>query len=100
MIVIPRAGRLKCFIQSTVTTVSDGSNYYVVTITRGGQSETGMSVDTRNTEFTAYQEVAAGELEVGQGDVIALSCTVTGSPSPLLSSADFLVRCVLTAQED
>lgn len=100
MIVVAKAARMKCFVQTTETTVSDSSNYHTVAITRGGQSETGMTLDSRNAEFTAYQEQAAGEIDVGQGDVIAVSCTVTGSPTPLLSSANFLVRCVFTARED
>lgn len=93
---VPLAGVAQFWISSNTATVSSAAHYHTVTCLRSGQSETGISLVTTANELVAYQEYFMGEINVSQGNTIAVSVTVTGSPSPTLSSANFALRCQLT----
>lgn len=96
MIAIPVAGIAQVYAVPTASTTSDGSNYHTIKALRAGQDESGVSVNTSVVELTAYQRVYLGRFVVGQGDVITLQVSVTGTPSPELSNANFVLQCELT----
>lgn len=95
-IFIPRAGRASVFMVANVATVSSSTQYHLFSILRGGQSESGITVDTRAAELVAYQEVSLGQVDVSQGTLLELSIAVTGAPAPTLSIANTAIRCELT----
>jgi hypothetical protein len=92
----PRTGIAQFWASSNTATVSSSTAYHTITCVRSGQSETGISLVTTTNELVAYQEYFMGEIPVSQGNTIAVQVTVTGSPSPTLSSANFSLRCQLT----
>ncbi len=93
---VPLTGVAQFWTSSNTATVSSAANYHTITCLRSGQSETGISLVTSANELVAYQEYYMGELNVSQGNTIAVSVTVTGAPVPTLSSANFSLRCQLT----
>jgi hypothetical protein len=95
-IFIPRAGRARCFGIATLSTVSSSTAYHLLSVLRSGQSESGITVDTRAAELVAYREFSLGEVDVSQGTLLQLDIAVTGAPAPTLSSANIALRCELT----
>lgn len=93
---VPRTGTAQFWVSSDTATVSSASAYHTITCLRSGQSETGISLVTSANELVAYQEYFMGEIPVSQGNTVAVSVSVTGSPAPTLSSANFSLRCELT----
>jgi hypothetical protein len=95
-IFIPRAGRVSCFMVANLATVSSSTAYHLFQILRSGQAESGIVVDTRASELVAYREVSLGQVTVSQGTLLQLSISVTGAPTPTLSTANIALRCELT----
>jgi len=93
---VPRTGTAQFWTSCNTASVSSSTAYHTITCVRSGQSETGISLVTSANELVAYQEYFMGEIPVSQGNTIAVSVTVTGAPSPTLSSANFSLRCELT----
>ncbi len=95
-IFIPRAGRAACFLVANLATVSSSLNYHLFQILRSGQAESGIIVDTRAAELSAYVAVSLGEVDASQNTMLEVSITVVGAPVPTLSSANIALRCELT----
>lgn len=77
----------------TATASSDGSNYHVVTLLRNGIAANSLTYDTRNAEIFSYQGgVYLGEVNVTIGDILSVDISVTGSPSPSLTTANTIIR--------
>lgn len=95
-LLMPKTGTAQFWISCDTATVSTATAYHTITCVRSGQSETGISFITTDNELVAYDELFAGEIPVSQGNTIAVSVSVTGSPSPTLSSDNFSIRCELT----
>lgn len=93
---VPRTGIAQLFMSVNLATVSSSTAYHTITCVRSGQSETDITLVTTANELVAYQEYFMGEIPVSQGNTIAVSNTVTGAPSPTLSSDNFSLRCELT----
>lgn len=93
---VPQTGIAQFWTICNTSTVSTATAYHTITCLRSGQDETGISLVTTDNELVAYQEYFMGEINVSQGNMIEVSVTVTGSPSPTLSSANFSLRCKLT----
>ena len=93
---VPRAGRAACFLVANLSTVSTSLNYHLFQVLRGGQAESGIIVDTRAAELSAYVAVSLGEVDVSQNTLLEVSIAVTGAPAPTLSSANIALRCELT----
>ncbi len=90
MIIVGINGIASIFASPGYASVSDGSNYHIVTVLLNGQSGlvTG-SIDTRVTELVAYKAYFLGQVAVVKGDVIALSTAKTGSPAPVFAPGSF-----------
>ena len=99
MIAVPYAGQVSVYVVPSVTTTSDSTNYHIIKALRSGQDETGIALDSRTVEFTAYKQLFLGHLLVAMGDIVTVDVAITGSPSPRLSGADFAIRCELTRKE-
>lgn len=95
-VMAPVQGRATCFMASDTATVSSSANYHLFKVLRGGQDETGISIDTRVNELVAYKEYCLGEVSVGPGGHLKVSIAVTGAPVPTLSAANITLRCVLS----
>ncbi len=96
MIIVSVNGIASVFATPGYASVSDGSNYHIVTVLLNGQS--GLcpgSIDTRVTELVAYKSYFLGQVAVAKGDVIALSTTKTGSPSPVFAPGSFALAVEL-----
>lgn len=93
---IPVSGKARFFCVCDTTTVSTGIAYHILSLLRSGQSETGISLDTRTVELAQYGLNYLGEVTVGRGNFCKLNIAVTGAPVPLLSSANFALFCQLT----
>lgn len=99
-LVMPRAGIAQIYAVSSMTTTgSDVSNFFTVNVTRNGQAETGVSLDTSKVEVTAYAERHLGVLPVSRGEVIALQVVTTGTLYPILSTANLSLRCEFSPRE-
>ncbi len=96
---VPRTGTAQFWVSSNTATVSSAALYHTITCLRSGQAETGISLVTSANELVAYTEYFMGEIPVSQGNTVAVSVTVTGAPVPTLSSANFSLRCELTAAQ-
>ena len=94
MIRCPVAGLATVLARVEKTTASDPSNYHILGLDRSGAPE-GLTIDTRDTEVEAGVDVNLGQIRVGAGDVLTLSVTVVGSPSPRLYPGDFVLGCAL-----
>jgi hypothetical protein len=98
-IVIPFEGNLTAYIVCDTTTVSSAGNFHEVTLTRNGHKDFPITISTDPTtgsEIGAFKQKHLGSIaHAGVGDVIETSVTVTGSPSPMLSSDNFTIRLVL-----
>ncbi len=92
----PATGVAQFWASSNTATVSSVANYHTIRVLRSGQFETAISLVTTANELVAYQEVFMGEINVSQGNTIAVDVGVTGAPVPTLSSANFSLRCELT----
>lgn len=79
---------------SDTATVSSGGNFHTLAATRSGVA--GNSIVSSAAEFAAYKPMWLGAFSVGFGDLLALSLTVTGSPSPVLTLENFTVLAILT----
>lgn len=87
---VPTSGIARIWAISDTESVSDGSNYYILTILRNGVAPLSFSYDTRDNEVKAYLGGQyLGELTVSQGDIIEVSIATTGAPSPTLSTGNF-----------
>lgn len=90
MIIVTLNGIASVFASPGYASVSDGSNYHIVTVLVNGQS--GLcpgTIDTRTTELVAYKSYFLGQVAVAKGDVIALSTAKTGSPAPVFAPGSF-----------
>ena len=96
---VPETGTAQFWTSSNTATVSSAALYHTITCLRSGQAETGISLVTSANELVAYTEYFMGEIPVSQGNTVAVSVTVTGAPVPTLSSANFSLRCELTAAQ-
>lgn len=95
-VVVPQAGALDVYIVAdTATASSSGVNYHLIKALRSGQDE-GRTYDTRTLELPAYSLVYLGTFNVGAGDLIKVSLTVTGAPAPTLSLDNITLLCSLT----
>lgn len=95
-VMAPAQGLATCFMASDTATVSSSTNYHIFKVLRGGQDESGISIDTRVNELAAYKEYCLGQVFVGQGGVLKVDIAVTGAPVPTLSVANITLRCVLS----
>lgn len=96
-ICIPVNGKARFWcVSDTATAGSTGAAYHVLSILRSGQSETGITVDTRNAEIAQYRLNYLGEITASRGNFCKLSVAVTGAPAPTLSSANFVLFCQLS----
>lgn len=75
-------------------TVSSGGNYHTLAALRSGNA--GQPISSLAAEFPAYSPMWLGAFPVGFGDLLSLSLTVTGSPSPVLTLENFTVLAILT----
>jgi hypothetical protein len=98
--VVPVSGTIKAYVISdTATAGSTGIAYHTVVVTRSGQSEGQLSIDTRNAEISAYKPLYCGTFNVGVGDLMSMTLAVTGAPAPTLTAANLNLLCVLTPTE-
>jgi hypothetical protein len=97
-VLVPRSGVVNIFFSTDTATVSTSTAYHVITALRNGQSETGISINSFTNELVAYKEYYAGQRPVSQGNIIAISIAVTGSPSPTLSIDNITIRCELSEE--
>ena len=93
---IPFSGSIDAYISCLQTSVSSAGNKHVITLLRNGQPAFNSGLDTLANEIVEYREKFMGNIvHAGVGDVIAIDVAVTGTPSPLLSYLDFVIRLVL-----
>lgn len=78
------------------TTVSTPGNLHTVRAQRAGQDDGAIVLTTTDAEIQAFTPLYLGDITVGAFDQLRISVTVTGAPSPLLSSANFTILCYLT----
>ncbi len=95
-ICMPVQGRARFWAVSDTATAGSGAAYHVLSLLRNGQSETGITVDSRNAEIAQYGANYLGEAQVSQNSFCRLDVAVTGVPVPTLSSANFAIRCELS----
>lgn len=99
-LVMPQGGAADVYVVSdTATAGSTNTDYQVFKVLRSGQDE-GKGYDARNVELPAYSLVYLGTLTVGTGDVLKLSITTTGAPSPTLTVDNLTLLCSLTASTE
>lgn len=96
-LVAPGSGVLRVtVISDTATAASTAANYHTFTLRRNGVAANGQTADTRRAEVPAYLGGAyLGEVATAQGDIISVSVTVTGAPSPVLTTANLSLSCTL-----
>jgi len=95
-VLVPLAGSAFVYAVTDTATASSGAgDNHVLKCLRSGQDESGLSQSSVNAEYIAYREMYLGRFDVGQGDVLKLSLTVTGAPSPTLTADNFTMRVAL-----
>lgn len=96
-ICLPVKGRARFWcVSDTATAGSTGAAYHILSLTRNGQSETGLTVDTRVAEIGQYTLNYLGDIVGSQGAFCKLVVAVTGAPAPTLSAANFCLYCQLS----
>jgi hypothetical protein len=99
-LLMPSFGRAEVYVATNVSTASSsGIDYHTITLKRSGQAEGSQSIVTTNAEMTAYKLYHLGAVNVGPGDILSYTLTVTGAPSPTLTSANITMLAILTLTE-
>lgn len=96
-IVCPTYGSAQLFVVTdTATAGSTGLAYHAIVGKRSGQAEGEVSIDTQNAEMAANALYYIGKYNVGPGDLLSYTLTVTGAPAPTLTTANLSLLCIFT----
>jgi hypothetical protein len=99
-LLIPEFGKAEVYIATNVSTASSsGVDLHTITLKRSGQAEGTQSIVTSAAEMVAYKLYFLGTVAVGPGDILSYTLTVTGAPSPTLTSANLTMLAILTPTE-
>jgi len=99
-IATPMAGSADVYVLTNTATAGSGVGaYHTIALSRSGQADGQISIDTRNAEMSAYRAYYLGTVQVGLGDILSYTLSVTGAPAPTLTASNLTLLCILTATE-